>query len=57
MSSHSLYSPSSSNRWLKCTASVHFHKDLGTNKWADEGLKAHELAEKLLRERFKFNKR
>ncbi len=44
---HALLSPSSSHRWLKCPASVALSKDMPdeTSEYAEEGTKAHRLAE------------
>lgn len=48
---HALFSASGSDRWLNCPGSVALSKDLPntTNKWAEEGTKAHELLELWLR--------
>lgn len=46
-SNHSLFSPSSADRWVRCPASVHLH----TKTWsavAQEGTDAHKVAEDLL---------
>ena len=45
--SHALLSPSSSHCWLKCVASVAMTKDMPdeTSEYAEEGTKAHRLAE------------
>lgn len=50
MGSHSELSPSSSSRWLNCTASVYEVRRYKNNNSssAQEGTKAHELAEVLL---------
>ena len=47
MSKHCLLSPSSSNRWMECTASPLASKDepRTSNKYADEGTCAHHLLE------------
>lgn len=46
MGEHSLLSPSASSRWMNCTKSVMFTKDITVknSKWADEGTAAHEHA-------------
>ena len=55
---HALLSPSSAHRWIKCPASVRFSEGLrekgkiakdNTSTFAEEGTKAHEVAEAYLR--------
>lgn len=52
--SHAFLAPSASSRWLKCTASPGFiarltsESDVSSSVYADEGTRAHELAEDAL---------
>ncbi len=50
MGKHSKLSPSSSDRWLTCTASVEFSKGISSrsSSYANEGTDAHREAEQLL---------
>lgn len=51
MSAHSRIGASSMSRWSKCPASVRLSKDMPniSSSYAEEGTRAHELAEKILR--------
>ena len=53
-SSHSLISPSGAHRWLVCTASPRFEEHLlsETSVYAEEGTRAHEVAELYVQRRF-----
>lgn len=51
---HSLYSPSSADRWTNCPASINFCKDLPAlpnSKYSDEGTEAHDVLETLIKNR------
>lgn len=54
MGKHSLIGPSAAHRWMNCPGSVQLIKDSGlggeTSPYADEGTRAHALAEKYLLE-------
>lgn len=51
MKQHSLYSASASHRWIHCPGSVVLSKDIEnvSSEAAEEGTRAHELAERILR--------
>lgn len=48
---HSKFSASGAERWFECPGSVDLAKDMPdtTNKWAEEGTRAHEILEAMLR--------
>jgi len=46
---HADFSPSAAYRWLNCTESFYLHKQQETSSEAEEGTKAHALAEKVLK--------
>lgn len=49
MAKHAKFSPSSADRWMRCTASFYEHKpDLIDSPYALEGTSAHDLAAKIL---------
>ena len=53
-SAHSMLSPSSAHRWLKCTAAPRFEQQFPseTSRYAEEGTLAHEICELYATERF-----